>query len=112
MSVAVADSQLVILHAAFPEYLLVAGFCPLRVGEVVRKIVADEFLPRETGRMFSGGIDIRDLAFRGDGDQRIEAGLNQGAIGAGSLPGFFRTLQLSDIHKAFQKMPSAGDENR
>ena len=79
-ALSMTDFQLVVLDLAFAEDLLVPRPSFLRLGEVIREVRADKLLLGESGHALSGAVDVRDLAVRRDGDQGIQAGLNQAAV--------------------------------
>ena len=80
------DRERVISDKALGEDLLVALAGLVRLGKIVREVRADEFFPRNPCNLDGSLIDVGDLAVGADGDQRVEARLNQAAGVLGGLP--------------------------
>src|SRR5438105_134253 len=74
-----ADGQWIIIHKTLRKNLLITFSRLVWLGKEIGKVRADQSLTRHTGRLHGSVIDIGDLAFGTDGDQRVKRGFNQTA---------------------------------
>ena len=81
-----SDGEWVVGDEAPGEDLLVALARLLGLGEVVGEVGADQLLPSHASDLDGALVDVGDLAFGADGDEWVEARLEQAA---GVLGGLF-----------------------
>src|SRR6185369_7039846 len=84
-AVTVADGQRIVGDESLGEDLHVTLAGLVRLGEVVGEVGADQLLPLHAGDLHGRLVDVGDLPFRGDGDQRVQGGLDQGTGVLGRL---------------------------
>ena len=71
------------------------------------KYLADKVLPVETRGLLGGGVHVGDLSVRTNGDQRIEAGLDQDSIVGAGLADFAGLLGDERSRLAFNRYTSS-----
>jgi len=81
----VAEGEWVVAHEAFVKDLAIAAAGFLGVGEVAGEIAADELLAGNAGDLYGGLINVGDFAIGADGDEGVEAGLDEAAGVLGGL---------------------------
>jgi hypothetical protein len=77
--VAMADRQGIVGDEPLREHLLISFARLRRLGEVVGKVGADQLVSIHTGYLDRGFVDVRNLSFRTDGDERVQRGFDQAA---------------------------------
>src|SRR5450756_109131 len=75
----VAEHERIVADETLFEDPLVPRPRLVGLGEVVREVGADQTVTRNAGGLLGGLVDVGDLAFRADRDQRVEIHLDEAA---------------------------------